>query len=460
MYKGKVVSIVGQIAEVEFADDLPSVHDYLVLETDPNIRMEVHSSSGPSSFYCLVLNNIGKISRGTDVVGVGTGITLPVGPKLLGRVIDIFGEPQDGKGKIETETDLNILEENINFDAVIVSKEILETGIKALDFFSPVLKGGKIGLFGGAGVGKTVILTELIHNIVITDKSKNVSVFAGVGERVREGHELYEVLTESKVLDSAALIFGQMGENPVIRFRTALAGVTLCEYFRDKKKKDVLFFLDNIFRFTQAGYELSTMMNTIPSEGGYQATLSSEVASFHERLVSTDNGSINTFQSVYVPADDITDFAVQSVFPYLDGIAVLSRAVYQEGRFPAIDLLSSSSSALTAEIAGEYHCWAVLGAQDILKRASSLERIVSLIGESELSATDQQIFKRARLIKNYMTQSFFVTESQTGRKGVRTSLKQVVLDVQAILDGKYDTIPPEKFLYIGSLEDAGITKNG
>lgn len=456
MFKGKVVSIIGQIAEVEFTDDLPSVHDFLSVERDPAIKLEVHSSSGPSSFYCLVLNDIRRLARGTDVTGTGTTITLPVGEGLLGRVIDLFGEPQDGKGKIVTGTDINILQGTVNFDQVIDSKEILETGIKALDFFSPVLKGGKIGLFGGAGVGKTVLLTELIHNIVITDKCKNVSVFAGVGERVREGHELYETLLESEVLPGVALIFGQMGENPVVRFRTALAGVTLCEYFRDEKKKDVLFFLDNIFRFAQAGSELSTMMNAIPSEGGYQATLSSEIASFHERLVSTPKGFITTFESVYIPADDITDFAVQSVFPYLDAVIVLSRAVYQEGRFPAIDLLSSSSSALTSKIAGESHCKAVLGAQDILRRASSLERIVSLIGESELSNADQQIYKRARLIKNYMTQSFYVTENQSGRKGTRISLEQVIIDVQGILDGKYDSLVPEKLLFIGSMKDLSV----
>ncbi|HRN96398.1 MAG TPA: F0F1 ATP synthase subunit beta, partial [Candidatus Levybacteria bacterium] len=325
-------------------------------------------------------------------------------------------------------------------------------GIKAIDFFSPLLRGGRVGLFGGAGVGKTILLTEVIHNVVVLAKNNDVSIFTGVGERIREGQELFETLKESNVLPSVALVFGQMGENPAVRFKTALTGLALAEHFRDEEHRNVLFFIDNIFRFAQAGYELSTLMNTIPGEGGYQATLASEMAQFHERLVSTKNASITSMEAVYVPSDDVTDYGVQSVFPYLDSSVVLSRAVYQEGRFPAIDFLSSTSSALSREIVGDDHYNAYIEAQSLLKRALTLERIVSLIGESELPAADQVIYKRARLLKSYMTQSFFVTENQTGRKGEYVKRVETIGDVNEILQGRYDTAEPERLMYVGSLK--------
>jgi F-type H+-transporting ATPase subunit beta len=415
--------------------------------------MEVYSSSKNNAFFCLLLSGSPELSRGKFVVDTKNPITVPVGEATLGRAIDVFGNALDGKGELSKENVMPILNEGTNFDDVVVPTEVLETGIKAIDFFSPILKGGKVGLFGGAGVGKTVLLTEIIHNVVVLNKDKSVSVFSGVGERIREGQELYETLEESGVLPSVALLFGQMAEDPAIRFRTAFSGVTIAEYFRDKMEKDVLFFVDNVFRFAQAGYELATVMSTIPGEGGYQATLASEMGSLHERLVSYPNGSITSIEAVYVPSDDITDYGVQAVFPYLDSTVVLSRNVYQEGRFPAVDFLSSTSSALNVETVGQRHYDAYLQAQSILKKASSLERIVSLIGESELSAEDQIIYKRYRLLQNYMTQNFFVMEIQTGRSGNYIKREETIYDVERILRGEFDEVEPEKLRSMGKLEE-------
>ena len=452
--KGKIISVKGHIIEVEFESNPPSMHDVIFLEKDPNVKMEVYNSSSSSTFFCISLSSSKKFHRGAVVINSGEPIKIPVGDEVLGRVIDIFARPQDGKEDLAGLDVRPIFAEDINFASVLVPQAVLETGIKAIDFFAPILKGGKVGLFGGAGVGKTILLTEIIHNIVTVHKEKSVSVFTGVGERIREGQELYESLQQTGILPQVALIFGSMGENPTVRFRTATAGVTLAEYFRDVQKKDVLFFIDNIFRFAQAGYELATLMNAIPSEGGYQATLPSEMASFHERLISTKNGAITTIEAVYVPSDDLTDQAVQSVFPYLDSNVVLSRTVYQEGRFPAIDLLSSTSAALNEEIVGDKHFKALLSTQNLLKKAVSLERIVSLVGQSELSLEDQKFYKRAQLIKSYMTQNFTVTELQTGRKGRRVALKQTVEDVIDIINGKFDDYPIDTFLYIGSVRDS------
>ena len=452
--KGKVISVKGHIIEVEFEDNPPSIHDVVYFEKDPDVKMEVYDSSSSSTFYCISLSSTKKLHRGSSVINSGEPIKIPVGDEILGRVIDIFSQPQDGKGSLDNIDTRPIFSEDVNFANVIVPTEVLVTGIKAIDFFAPILKGGKVGLFGGAGVGKTILLTEIIHNVVTVHKEKSVSVFTGVGERVREGQELYESLEQTGILPTTALIYGQMGENPTVRFRTATAGVALAEYFRDVKKKDVLFFIDNIFRFAQAGYELATLMNTIPSEGGYQATLPSEMAAFHERLLSTKEAAITTIEAIYVPSDDLTDYAVQSVFPYLDSNVVLSRSIYQEGRFPAIDLLSSTSSALNEETVGAKHFKLLLSAQNLLKKAVSLERIVSLVGQSELSPEDQKIYKRAELIKSYMTQNFTVTELQTGKKGKSVFLQDTVEDMGKILEGKFDDYPAETFLYIGSIKDS------
>jgi F-type H+/Na+-transporting ATPase subunit beta len=453
MLTGKIISIKGQIVEVEFLEEKPRIYDLLIAKDDPSIKMEVYTSASPNSFYCLALTDISKLHYNSIAVNTGQPLKMPVGKELLGRVIDTLGEPQDGLGKIAAKELRPIIAKDIKFAEIESPRQILETGIKAVDFFTPIIRGGKVGLFGGAGVGKTVILSEIIHNIVILHAEDNVSVFTGVGERTREGEELYTTLKENKVMQGVTLIYGSMGENPAIRFRTAFAGVTLAEYYRDVLKKDVLFFIDNVFRFAQSGYELSTLMNALPSEGGYQSTLGSEMASFHERLASTRKNSITTFEAIYVPADDLTDSGVQSIFPYLDSGIILSRKVYQEGRFPAVDILASNSAALNSETVGEKHYQAALDAQAMLKKAISLERIVSLIGESELSVADQTLFKRAKMLRNYMTQNFTVVENQTEKKGVQVSIKDVVNDVRVILDGKTDPLPPEDLLYIGTLKD-------
>jgi F-type H+/Na+-transporting ATPase subunit beta len=453
MLTGKIISIKGQIIEAEFPDDKPHIYDVLIAKDDPEVKMEVYTSASPNSFYCLALTTINKIHHGSLVISTGQPIKVPVGKEMLGRVIDTLGVAQDGLGELKAKEQKPIIAKGVSFANVNIPKEILETGIKAVDFFTPIIKGGKVGLFGGAGVGKTVIISEIIHNLVILNPEKNVSVFTGVGERTREGEELFSTLVESKVMQGVSLIYGSMGENPAIRFRTAFTGVTLAEYYRDIMGRDVLFFIDNIFRFAQSGYELSTLMNAIPSEGGYQATLASEMGSFHERLVSTHKNAITTFEAIYVPADDLTDSGVQAIFPYLDSGIILSRAVYQEGRFPAIDILGSNSSALNPDTVGDLHYQTALDTQALLKKATALERIVSLIGESELSTDDQTLYQRSKKLKSFMSQNFTVVETQTEKKGVHVSLKDTINDIRAILEGKTDKLKPEDLMYIGTLKD-------
>lgn len=453
---GKVISVKGQVAEVEFVGDKPRVFDVLIDENDPEIVLQVHISSGPERFYCLVLSGVGKLERGHVVKATGDSLQIPVGEKVLGRVMDVFGNPIDGLGVIDTDKRSSIWRDSPDYAQMTSQSAVWETGIKAIDLFCPLLKGGKMGLFGGAGVGKTVLLTELMHNVVSGKSDTYVSVFAGVGERVREGQELHAELRDKGILPSVSLVFGPMGENAAVRWLTGLAGITVAEYFREQMGKSVLFFMDNVFRLAQAGNELSTLMNVIPSEDGYQATLSSEMAMFHERLVSTKSGEISAIEAVYVPSDDLLDHGVQSVFPYLDSVVTLSRAVYQEARMPAIDVLTSSSSVLSPVVVGDKHYQTVVSAQTILKKAQSLERMVSLVGEAELSVENQALFRRARKIKNYLTQDFFVTSVQTGRPGKSVPIASAVDDLADIISGKYDQVPDEKFLYIGTIKEAKV----
>ncbi len=451
---GKVKSISGNIVEVSFVADHPSLADVLVLEDDPSVKMQVYGSKDESTYYCFLLTRVKHLHLNSKVISTNRPIHIRVGDGILGRVMNVFGEAIDGKGEIDSFDERSIYQKPLDYSKISTRQEILETGIKVLDFFSPLLKGGKLGFFGGAGVGKTVLLTEIIHNVVMLSKSQSVSVFAGIGERVREGHELLEALSEGGVLKDVSLIFGPMSENPAIRFLTGYGAVSVAEYFRDERQKDVLFFIDNIFRFAQAGNELSLLMNTIPSEDGYQATLSSEMAYFFERLSSSLGNYISTVAAIYVPNDDILDQAVQAVLPYLDSSVVISRSRYQEGLLPAIDMLLSTSAALNVSVAGEQHFNALIAAQSLLKRAVSLERIVSLVGESELSNEDKIDFLRSRLLRNYMTQNFFVMEQQTGKKGAYVPLQTAIADVSDILGGVYDSLPEEKLLYLGSAKEA------
>ncbi len=452
-YLGEIVSVRGQVVEVEFFRRKPAIHDLLVLENNPEAKMEVYSSSGPDSFYCLALSSTNDMYRGAKVANTQTQILFPVGKPVLGRVLDIFGNPLDEKGDIKNAEKVpihGIIDRKIELDT---KQEILETGIKVLDLFSPLLKGGKMGLFGGAGVGKTILLTEVLHNIVGRALETSVSVFAGVGERSREGLDLYQSLINSGVMNNSSLIFGPMGENAAVRFLSAFSAAALAEYFRDVEKKNVLFFIDNIYRYAQAGNEISTLTSSLPSEDGYQATLESEMARFHERLVSTKSASVSTIEAIYVPADDLLDHGVQSIFPYLDSVIVLSRRLYQEGVLPAVDILASTSVSLHPNVVGDLHYETVLNAKSILKQAESLERIVSLVGEAELSGDDQIAYRRAKKIKNFMTQSFFVVESQRGHKGAYVPVKTAVEELKGIIDGKFDHIPEEKFKFIGSVSE-------
>lgn len=453
---GRIISVRSQVVEVAF-EDVPQIHDILFLVEDENVKLEVYASSQEDkTFYCLLLKGGVKLRRGAEVINSHETLTVPVGNEVLGQAFDIFGNSQTENSVIKTKEKRSVFSAApITVDTIAGAQEILETGIKVIDFFAPLLKGGKMGLFGGAGVGKTVLLTELINNIIIMKKgaAESISVFSAVGERSREAQELIEALKKAEVLDKTSLLIGQMGENPAVRFRTAYASTRLAEYFRDEQKKDVLFFMDNMYRFTQAGYELSTVMNTIPSEDGYQPTLSSEIGEVHERLNSTNQNYITCIEAIYVPSDDLTDYGVRSLFPYLDNVVVFSRDVYQEGRLPAIDLLNSTSSALHPEIVGEKHYELYLQAKNILERSITIDRIVSLVGINELSHEDQTIYIRAQLLKNYMTQNFFVVEKQTGKPGVQVPLEHILLDVEAILRGAYDDRNPEELLFLGSLQD-------
>lgn len=448
---GRIIGIKENVATIEFLDsNKPSIYNVLELVSDRKIKFLVIRSASPDSFNCLILNSFVHISRGLEVEDTEAPLSLSVGRDILGRVMDLEGNPIDGLGQITFEDKLPVFRTPLDYEKLVTTRKILQTGIKVVDLFAPLVEGGKVGLFGGSGVGKTVLLTELLHNVVAKDMEKTVSVFCGVGERTREGQELFNELKGKNILNSSALIFGPMGASATQRYLTAYSGVTLSEYFRDIKKKNVLLFVDNMFRFAQAGNELSLLMNNIPSEDGYQSTLFSEMASVHERLISSDTNYITTIEAVYLPSDDILDQAAQSILGYLDSNVVLSRDVYREGRFPAVDILSSDSSLLNPETVSLEHYKVVSEAKSLLKTAENLERIASLVGESELSEEDRTTYARARKLKNFMTQNFFVTEEQTARPGVYVPLDVTVQDVRDLLDGKFDTISEDKFLYIGS----------
>ncbi|MDO8498302.1 MAG: F0F1 ATP synthase subunit beta [bacterium] len=451
MVQGKIHSARGQIVEVNIeSETFPTLFEILTCPEDPSVRLEVFFQSEDVA-SCLTLSKSNKLHRGMKVMGTGSELKLPVGSSILGRVINLFGEPQDGQGAITSSTKLSIYSKTPPLNTVRGGFEILETGIKAIDFLTPFLRGGKIGFIGGAGVGKTILMTELIHNI--TAAHSGVSVFAGVGERIREGQELYKRLVESQVMKNTVMILGQMNEDAAVRFRVALAAATIAEYFRDQERKDVLFFLDNMFRFVQAGNEVSTLLGTTPSEQAYQATMQTEVSNLEDRLISTDGGAITSVQTIYVPSDEITDAGVNTIMSFMDTAVVLSRSVAQLGLYPPIDINQSSSSTLSKNLLGEDHFQVLTSFQQSLDRYNKLSHIVAIVGESELSPADQQLFSRIKKVINYLTQPFFVTEAHTGRKGVFVPKATTVSDINLILVGRLDQIPAEKLMYIGALKD-------
>lgn len=447
----RIISIRGQIVTVEAMGDVPAMQEILHLAGDTTISLVVSSSAGQGQIYCYALGSTTQLYRGASLVATGQQMSFPVGDQMLGRVTNVFGDPLDGQGEISQDERWPIHVKTRAQGRTVAPTKVMPTGIKAVDLFTPMMLGGKTGLFGGAGVGKTTLLTEVLHNVVGDSGGQTVSVFAGVGERSREGLELYQELQETGVFGASSLIFGQMGENPAVRFLSALSAVTLAEYFRDTSHRDVLFFIDNVFRLAQAGNELSTVTDIIPSEDGYQPTLESEMASFHERLSSTDTGEVTTIEAIYVPADDLLDHAVQSVFPFLDSSIVLSREVYQQGYLPAIDLLASTSAWLDPKYVGQEHVEVALQAKSMMEESQELERIVSLMGETELSAKDQLVYHRGRKVRAYMTQNFYVTQKSRGTEGGRVELKDTIADVQGILDGKADSVPEEKLRFINTL---------
>ncbi len=452
---GKIVKIKDSMVEVEFLGaEKPQTNTLLTLNHDPRAKLVGLQWLNPQTLVCMALSQHNNLYRGAEVIDSKKPPMVPVGPSVLSRVLNIFGEEKDGLGEISRVLERPIFSQGAKIWEVKADQEILETGIKAVDLFCPILKGGKTGLFGGAGVGKTMLLTEILHNIVDRDKQKTVSVFCGVGERSREGHELYKELASTKILDSVALIFGTMGDNPSVRYLTSHAATTIAEHFRDEMKKNVLFFIDNVFRFAQAGNELSLLTGNIPSEDGYQSTLISEMANFHERLVSKGDNYITTLEAIYLPADDTLDQAVQAVFDYLDTSIVLSRDIYRQGQMPAIDLLSSTSSAINVPTVGQKHYDIVLASQAMLKKATTLERIVSLVGETELSSDDRLLYERAKKLRNYLTQNFFVAADQTGKPGVYVPVTQTLEDTENILNGKYDHTPTYKFSYVGGIKES------
>lgn len=452
---GKIISITGTIIDVEFPQNkTPEIHNELniLMPDNKSARVEVAQQLGDGVVRCIVLENIYGIRRGLDVLDTGHPIKVPVGKEILGRVFNVLGEPIDNKGPVNTPEKWSIYRKAPPFIEQKIENEIQETGIKVIDLMCPYIKGSKIGLFGGAGVGKTILVTELIRNIAV--EHGGVSVFTGIGERTREGNELYLDMQKFDVLDKAVLVFGQMGEMPGARFRVGLTGLTMAEYFRDKENKDVLFFVDNIFRLVQAGAEVSSLLGRMPSAVGYQPTLASEMGEFQERITSTPNGSITSIQAVYVPADDITDPAPATTFAHLDSSTVLSRKLVELGLFPAIDPLESTSKGLSVDTVGEKHYRVARKVQSILEKYKDLQDIIAILGVSELSEEDKQLVKRAKRIQRFLTQPLFSAEFASGLSGRYIPLKTTINDFERIINGECDHLPEQAFYMVGTLEEA------
>ncbi len=451
---GKVVQIIGPVLDIKFeADNLPRIYDAIrVKHNEIDLVVEVAQHIGSNIVRCIAMSATDGLVRGIDAVSTGAPISVPVGKPTLGRLINVLGETIDEKGQITDGESLPIHREPPSFDDQETSTEILETGIKVVDLIAPYAKGGKIGLFGGAGVGKTVLIQELINNIAT--EHGGLSVFTGVGERTREGNDLYHEMIESGVIDKTTLVFGQMNEPPGARMRVALTGLTMAEYFRDTEGKDVLLFVDNIFRFTQAGSEVSALLGRMPSAVGYQPTLATDMGALQERITSTSKGSITSVQAVYVPADDLTDPAPATTFSHLDATTVLSRKISEKGIYPAVDPLDSVSRILTPEVVGEEHYKVARDVQEILQRYKELQDIIAILGMDELSDEDKLVVSRARKVERFLSQPFNVAEQFTGMNGKYVPLKETVRGFKEILEGKHDDLSEQAFLFVGTIEEA------
>ena len=450
---GTVVQIVGAVLDIKFSPEcLPNLLNAIEIDNNgQKLTVEVAQHIGDDIVRCIAMGSTDGLVRGAKAVDTGKSITVPVGKETLGRVFNLLGEPVDNKPAPEAKERWEIHREPPVYEELAASNEVLETGIKVVDLICPYLKGGKIGLFGGAGVGKTVLIMELINNIA--KQHGGLSVFTGVGERTREGNDLYNEMMESGVINKTALVYGQMNEPPGARMRVALSGLTMAEYFRDQEGQDVLLFIDNIFRFTQAGSEVSALLGRMPSAVGYQPTLSTEMGALQERITSTKKGSITSVQAVYVPADDLTDPAPATTFAHLDATTVLSRSISSMGIFPAVDPLDSTSRILSPEIVGEEHYQVARAVQGILQRYNELQDIIAILGMDELSDEDKLIVARARKIQRFLSQPFSVAEQFTGMEGKYVPLKETIRGFKEIIEGKHDDLPESAFLFAGTIED-------
>jgi len=450
---GKITQIIGAVLDIKFeSQKLPALYNAIEIKmNDKVLTVEVAQHLGDDTVRCIAMGPTDGLVRGMEAVDTGNPISVPVGEETLGRIFNVTGDAIDNKKAPKTKEKWPIHRPAPSFEEQSTETEVLETGIKVVDLLCPYQKGGKIGLFGGAGVGKTVLIQELIRNIAT--EHGGYSVFTGVGERTREGNDLYHEMTESGVINKTTMVFGQMNEPPGARMRVGLTGLTMAEYFRDEGGRDVLLFIDNIFRFTQAGSEVSALLGRVPSAVGYQPTLATEMGALQERITSTNKGSITSVQAVYVPADDLTDPAPATTFAHLDATTVLSRSIVELGIYPAVDPLDSSSRILDPRIVGEEHYSVARGVQEILQRYNELQDIIAILGMDELSEEDKVIVARARKIQRFLSQPFFVAENFTGKEGKYVPLSETIRGFKEILEGKHDDIPEGLFLMAGSIDD-------
>ena len=451
---GKVIQITGPVLDIRFKEgELPDLNNAVEISVDGRrLIAETAQQIGDDVVRCVAMSSTDGLVRGTEAVDLGGPITVPVGEGCIGRMFNLLGDPIDNQPAPDAAEHWSIHRPAPSFEEQVPATEIFETGIKVIDLICPYAKGGKIGLFGGAGVGKTVLIEELINNVA--NNHNGISVFTGVGERTREGNDLYGEMKESGVLDKTVLVYGQMNEPPGARMRVGLSGLTMAEYFRDVKNQDVLLFIDNIFRFTQAGSEVSALLGRMPSAAGYQPTLATEMGALQERITSTKKGSITSVQAVYVPADDLTDPAPATTFTHLDATTVLSRDIASKGIYPAVDPLDSTSRILSPSVVGQEHYDIAKGVQQVLQRYRELQDIIAIMGMDELSDDDKQTVYRARKIQNFMSQSFHVAEQFTGLKGKYVPLKETLRGFKMILDGECDDLPESAFLMVGTIDEA------